>query len=76
MSFEQLKARQSVIWGLAPWERVAETLADLHDDVVARLSPRAGECWLYPRDRDGRDRPSRGACGARVTELDLGAGPH
>jgi hypothetical protein len=47
MSFEQLKARQSVIWGSAPRERVAETLADLHDDVVAWLSPRAGECLLY-----------------------------
>jgi methylase of polypeptide subunit release factors len=46
MSFEQLKARQSEIWGSAPWERVAETLADQLDDVVARLSPRAGECWL------------------------------
>ncbi len=46
MGFEELKARQSAIWGSAPWERVAETLADLHDDLVARVRPQGGEQWL------------------------------
>jgi hypothetical protein len=42
-----------VIWGSAPWERVAETLADLHDDVVAWLLPESGGMLALPRDRTG-----------------------
>jgi SAM-dependent methyltransferase len=71
MSFEQLKARQSEIWGSAPWERVAETLADLHDNVVARLSPRAGESWLDLATGTGAIALRAARAGARVTGLDL-----
>jgi hypothetical protein len=31
------------MWSSAPWERVAETMADIHDRLVARLDPRPAE---------------------------------
>ena len=46
MAFEELKQRQSVVWGSGPFERVAEQIADVHDKLVAELAPRAGERWL------------------------------
>ena len=33
MAFEELKRRQSVGWGAAPFERVAAEIADVHDDL-------------------------------------------
>ena len=44
--FAELKARQAVTWGAAPFERVTETFADIHDGLIARLAPRPGELWL------------------------------
>jgi hypothetical protein len=44
--FAELKARQAVSWGAAPFERVTETFADIHDSLIARLAPRPGESWL------------------------------
>ncbi|MGI8606292.1 MAG: hypothetical protein ACR2L0_03940 [Gaiellaceae bacterium] len=41
MAFEELKTRQSVMWEAAPFERIASTLADMHDAVVERLAPRS-----------------------------------
>lgn len=71
MSFEQLKARQSQIWGSAPWERVAEILADLHDDLVERLAPQPGERWLDLATGTGAVALRAARAGARVTGLDL-----
>jgi SAM-dependent methyltransferase len=71
MGFEELKARQSEVWGSAPWERVAETLSDLHDDLIERLGPRPGERWLDLATGTGAValRAARG--GAGVTGIDL-----
>lgn len=71
MTFEQLKARQSQIWGSAPWERVAETLSDLHHDLVRRLDPRPGERWLDLATGTGAVALRAARAGARVTGLDL-----
>jgi len=71
MGFEQLKARQSEIWGSAPWERVAETLADLHDDLIERLAPRPGERWLDLATGTGAVALRAARASARVTGLDL-----
>ncbi len=71
MRFEELKARQSAIWGSAPWERVAETLADLHDDLVARLRPQRGEHWLDLATGTGAVAIRASRAGAHVTALDL-----
>jgi SAM-dependent methyltransferase len=71
MAFEQLKARQSVVWGLAPFERVAEQIANIHDHLVAELAPRPGEKWLDVGTGTGgvAVRAARG--GAEVTGSDL-----
>ena len=31
MPFEELKNRHAAMWGSAPFERIAETLADMHE---------------------------------------------
>ena len=46
MAFEELKQRQATAWGVAPFERVAHTLADVHEHLVRELEPQAGEKWL------------------------------
>ena len=35
--FEELKQRQSAMWGSGPFELIEETIAELHDDLVSRL---------------------------------------
>jgi SAM-dependent methyltransferase len=71
MAFESLKIRQAEMWGSAPWERVAETLAPLHDHLVAELSPRAGEHWLDVATGTGAVAIRAAREGAEVTGLDL-----
>ena len=39
MAFEELKERQSVMWGAAPFENYVHWLAEMHDDLVERLDP-------------------------------------
>jgi RNA polymerase-interacting CarD/CdnL/TRCF family regulator len=46
MPFEELKQRQSVVWGSGPYQGIAETVADLHRDVVQRLDPQSGQRFL------------------------------
>ncbi len=55
MAFEELKERQSVMWGSGPYQKVTETLTDLHELVVNRLKPQPGERWL-DLAAEGRDR--------------------
>jgi hypothetical protein len=31
MAFEELKERQSVVWGTGPYQRISETIADIHE---------------------------------------------
>lgn len=59
------------MWGSAPWERVAETLAPLHDDLVAELSPRAGEQCLDIATGTGAVAVRAARAGAEVTGVDL-----
>jgi SAM-dependent methyltransferase len=46
MAFEELKARQSVMWGNGPYERITNTLTDIHDLVIERVDPKPGERLL------------------------------
>jgi SAM-dependent methyltransferase len=71
MAFESLKTRQAEMWGAAPWERFAETLAPLHDHLVAKLSPRPGERWLDAATGTGAVAIRAARAGAEVTGLDL-----
>ena len=71
MAFEALKTRQAEVWGSAPWERMAETLAPLHDHLVAELSPRTGERWLDAATGTGAVAIRAARAGAEVTGVDL-----
>jgi SAM-dependent methyltransferase len=71
VGFEDVKARQSVVWGSAPWERVAETLAPLHDHLVEELSPGPGQRWLDVATGTGAVAARAARAGADVTALDL-----
>lgn len=43
MAFAELKARHSVVWGNGPYERITNTIRDIHAIVLERTDPRAGE---------------------------------
>ena len=42
MAYQELKQRQSVVWGTGPYQRVTETITDIHEQVVTALDPRPG----------------------------------
>lgn len=69
--FAELKRRQAAVWGLAPFERVSDTMADIHDRLVGRLAPRPGERWLDLATGTGPVARRAARAGARVTALDL-----
>ena len=71
MSFEELKQRQSVMWGNGPYERVTETIADIHELVVSRLAPEDGDRWLDLACGTGAVSVRAAAAGADVTGVDL-----
>ncbi len=71
MAFEQLKEKQSVMWGNGPYERVTETLADAHDVVVGRIAAQPGERWLDLATGTGAVARKAARAGARVTGIDL-----
>jgi SAM-dependent methyltransferase len=43
MAFAELKERQSVVWGNGPYERITNTIRDIHTLVVERTDPKPGE---------------------------------
>jgi len=71
MAFEELKQRQSVMWGNGPYERVTDTLADAHDVVVGRIAAQPGERWLDLATGTGAVAKKAARAGAAVTGIDL-----
>jgi len=71
VAFEQLKERQSVVWGTGPYQNVTETIADIHESVVERLDPKAGERMLDVACGTGAVAELAARRGARVTGADL-----
>ena len=71
MAYEELKQRQSAMWGSGPYQRVTETIADIHERVVEHLKPRAGERWLDLACGTGAVAERAARLGAKVTGLDL-----
>jgi SAM-dependent methyltransferase len=71
MAYEELKQRQSVMWGNGPYQRITETLTDIHEGVVERLAPESGDRWLDLACGTGAIAERAAAAGARVTGLDL-----
>jgi ubiquinone/menaquinone biosynthesis C-methylase UbiE len=71
MAFEELKAKQSVMWGTGPYQNITDTITDVHERVVERLAPAEGVRWLDLACGTGAmaERAARG--GADVTGVDL-----
>ena len=71
MAYEQLKQRQSVMWGTGPYQRITETLADIHEQVIGRGAPGPGTRWLDLACGTGAIAERAAASGALVTGIDL-----
>jgi SAM-dependent methyltransferase len=59
------------MWGLGPYQRVTETIADVHERVVERLDPRPGRRWLDLACGTGAVAERAAAHAAEVTGVDL-----
>jgi ubiquinone/menaquinone biosynthesis C-methylase UbiE len=71
MSFEELKQRQSKMWGNGPYQNVTETLTDIHELVIERLAPAPGDRLLDLATGTGAIAELAAERGADVTGLDL-----
>jgi SAM-dependent methyltransferase len=71
MAYEELKQRQSVMWGTGPYQRITETITDIHDLVIERLAPESGDRWLDLACGTGAAAERAAAAGADVTGVDL-----
>ena len=74
MAFEELKARQSVMWANGPYQNITETIADIHELVVSELVPGPGMRWLDLACGTGAIAERAAAAGAEVTGIDLSPG--
>ena len=71
MAFEELKAKQSVMWGTGPYQNVTETITDIHERIVDRLAPAEGVTWLDLACGTGAVAERAAEAGADVTGIDL-----
>ena len=71
MAYEELKQRQSVMWGNGPYQRITETLDDIHERVIDTLAPSPGDRWLDLACGTGAIAERACRAGAEVTGLDL-----
>jgi ubiquinone/menaquinone biosynthesis C-methylase UbiE len=71
MAYEELKQRQSVMWGNGPYQRITDTLTDIHDRLVAHLAAAPGERWLDLACGTGAVAERAATTGADVTGVDL-----
>ena len=71
MAFEELKERQSVVWGSGPYERISEHLEIAHDHLLGAVDAGYGERWLDVATGTGEIAVAAAKRGAIVTGLDL-----
>jgi SAM-dependent methyltransferase len=71
VAFEELKQKQSVVWGTGPYQNVTETITDLHGRVVERLDPQPGVKWLDLATGTGAVAELAAKRGADVIGVDL-----
>jgi ubiquinone/menaquinone biosynthesis C-methylase UbiE len=71
VAYEELKQRQSAMWGNGPYQRITETITDIHDVVIERLDPQAGDRWLDLACGTGAVAERAAAAGANVIGIDL-----
>jgi SAM-dependent methyltransferase len=74
VSFEEVKERHRIAWGKAPFETVESSIAVMHDDLVRRLDPNAGEDWLDVGCGAGAVSMRAARAGAKVTGVDISDG--
>lgn len=46
MAFEELKERHAAMWGAGPFEKIAPTLAEMHDALIESVDGGPGDRWL------------------------------
>ena len=71
MAFAELKARQSVMWGNGPYERITNTVRDIHELVIERVDPKPGEQLLDAATGTGAVAILAAGSGADVVGQDL-----
>lgn len=71
MAFEELKAKQSVIWGSGPYEQISAHLVPAHEHLFRVIPVREGERWLDVATGTGEIATIAAQGGAEVTGLDL-----
>src|SRR5437773_10995504 len=71
MANEELKQRQSVMWGNGPYQRITETITDIHETVIGQLRPEPGLEWLDLACGTGAVAERAASAGARVVGIDL-----
>ncbi|MEA2672277.1 MAG: hypothetical protein QOG45_2497 [Chloroflexota bacterium] len=71
MAYEDLKTRHSVMWGNGAYQRVSDTIVDIHDEVVERLAPGPGVRWLDLACGTGAVAERAARRGADVVGIDL-----
>jgi len=74
MAFEELKQRQSVVWGTGPYQNITETIPDIHERVIEKLDPQPGVKWLDLACGTGAVAEQAAERGAEVTGVDLAPG--
>ena len=71
MAFAELKARQTVMWGNGPYERITNTIRDIHDLVVEKADPKPGDRVLDAATGTGAVAILAAKRGADVVGMDL-----
>jgi SAM-dependent methyltransferase len=71
MAFTELKTKQSVMWGNGPYERITNTIRDIHELVVERVDPKPGEKVLDAATGTGAVAILAARRGADVIGMDL-----
>jgi SAM-dependent methyltransferase len=72
--FEQLKERHAVVWSSGPYQGVTETITDVHEVLVDRLDPQAGQRLLDLACGTGAVAERAAATGAEVVGIDIAPG--
>lgn len=71
MDMQEVKQRQAVVWGSAPFENVSAHAGSAYDDLVARVDPRPGERLLDVATGTGAIAVRAARAGAEVTGCDF-----
>jgi SAM-dependent methyltransferase len=71
MAFEELKQKQSAVWGTGPYQNITDTLTDIHELVIERLGPEPGTTLLDLACGTGAVAERAAERGADVTGVDL-----